>query len=100
MIPTSAIHTTKKSIIPRGCLVPSLHIDRFIRYLIGTKLPEALMYIAFALGPILGICGAFVTDHRLIGKISLILTTLCLLPIQFDIISMVLFAATGLEGTQ
>lgn len=69
-------------------------------YLSGTKLPGTVMYIAFALGPILGICGAFATNHRLTGKISLILTTLCLLPIQFIIISVVLIAATGLKGTQ
>jgi hypothetical protein len=68
--------------------------------LVGTKLPGGVIYFVFVLGPILGICGAAATNHGTLGKISLILTTLCFLPIQFIIIGMVLIATTGLEGTQ
>jgi hypothetical protein len=69
-------------------------------YLIGTKLPGGAIYIVFLLGPILGICGAVATNHGPLEKICLILTTLCLLPIQFIIIGTVLNATTRLEGTQ
>ena len=68
--------------------------------LVGTKLPGGVIYFSSILGLILGICGAVATNHGTVGKSSLILTTLCLLPIQFIIIGMVLIATTGLEGTQ
>ncbi|XZE18279.1 hypothetical protein SH449x_003567 [Pirellulaceae bacterium SH449] len=69
-------------------------------YLIGAKLPGGVIYVVFVLGPILAVCGAVATNHRIPGKIYLILATLCFLPIQFIIIGIVLLATTGLEGIQ
>lgn len=69
-------------------------------YLIGTKLPGGVIYAVFVLGPILGVCGAVATSHGNTGKICLIVATLCLLPLQFIILGVILLAATGFEGIQ
>lgn len=69
-------------------------------YLIGTKLPGGVIYGVFVLGPILGVGGAFATNHGTPGKVYLILATLCLLPFQFIIIGVVQLATTGLAGIQ
>ena len=69
-----------------------------IDLLFGTKLPGGLIYVSLVLGPILGILGATATQYKKSVKIGLIVTTLCLVPIQFVIIGIVLLAATGFDG--
>ena len=71
-----------------------------LEFLIGPKLPGGMFYIVITTGPILGICGAAATNHGALGKIYLILTTLCLQPIQFIIITMVSLAIIRLSETQ
>jgi hypothetical protein len=68
--------------------------------LTGAKLPGVMMFVAVVLGPTLGVCGAMATNHRLVGKIFLIITTLCLLPLQFVFVGIVLLLMDGLEGIQ
>ena len=70
-----------------------------IDLLIGEKLPGGLIYVAFVLGPILGICGAIAMPCKTEEKIILIVITLCLLPIQLMIIGTILLAISGFDGT-
>lgn len=68
--------------------------------LIGARISGRMIVVAFVLGPTLGVCGAIATHHRLPSKLFMIITTLCLLPIQFIIVGIVLLAIDGLKGVQ
>lgn len=79
-----------------GTFLPLLLVS--IDLLIGTQLPGGVIYIAIVLGPILGILGSIATQFKTSTRIGLIVTTLCLLPIQFIIIGVVLLTTTGFDG--
>lgn len=69
-----------------------------IDLLIQANLPGGVFYATFALGPILGVCGAIATKHRTRLKVCLIIATFCLLPLQFIILGIALLWTKGFEG--
>ena len=66
--------------------------------LTGARIPGAAMYLSFLLGPLVAIVGTMATSYSFRGKMLLIVAAICLLPIQFVIIGILLLATTGFAG--